>query len=108
MAGSAGPGIDAVTWGLQRVEQDKQVLNKAEKHLKWATRHHYHVAGLNRWLRKHVAKQQTLRAMGVHFRSDRVLRQLGASDGANPVEGASTGPRCAPGCIARSSTSGPS
>ena len=67
---------DAVTWGLQRVEQNKQVLNKAEKHLKWATRHHYHVAGLHRWLRKHVVKQQTLRAMGVHFRSDRVLRHL--------------------------------
>ena len=34
------------------------------------------MASLNRWLRKHVVKQQTLRAMGVHFRSDRVLRHL--------------------------------
>ncbi len=49
---------DVVSWGLDRVKQDKIVLEKAEKHQYWATRNHYHVVGLHRWLLEHLKKQQ--------------------------------------------------
>ncbi len=63
---SAGIGLwmappahaDVVTWGLDRVKHNKVVLHKAEKHLAWAQRHHYRVAGLHRWLESHLTSRK--------------------------------------------------
>jgi peptidoglycan DL-endopeptidase CwlO len=66
---------DEVTWGLSRVKHDKIVLAKADKHMHWATRHHYKVAGIRRWLVGHLATMHRRAHVGLRFNT-RVAARL--------------------------------
>ncbi len=67
---------DAVQIGLAQVQNDKVILAKAEKHLHWATRHHYHVAGLHRWLRRHVTRMTLTRQLRMNVHHAARLQKL--------------------------------